>query len=122
MRREFGTKRENGVLLAGSKPDGVTAEIIDCEILPEENITDDPELATWEVDVHASKRANALVSEVEDIVGAGNWVRLATEHKGEIGHLWDLVARNSVLSVPRTSGTDPIMKQSVYVESRKDMD
>jgi len=87
-------------LCAFRETDGVATEIINGEVLPQENVTDDPEVATREVEVHSGECADALIAEIENIVGASDRVRVATEDKGEVGELWDLIAGNSVLSVP----------------------
>jgi hypothetical protein len=69
--------------------------------------TDDPEVATREVEVHSGECADALIAEIENIVGASDRVRVATEDKGEVGELWDLIAGNSVLSVPGAGSSNP---------------
>jgi hypothetical protein len=70
--------------------------------------TDDPELATREVDVHSSECADALIAEIKDIVSAGERVWLATEDKCEVGEFWDLFARKGILSVPRAGSSNPV--------------
>ena len=70
--------------------------------------TDDPELATREVDVHPGECADALIAEIEDIVSAGDGVWLATENKGEVGEFWNLLAGKSILSVPRAGSSNSV--------------
>lgn len=48
-------KDEEKPLFAGSETDGITTEVVDCEVLSQENVTNNPELATWEINVHASE-------------------------------------------------------------------
>ena len=70
-------------------------------------LTDDPEFAPWEVDVHALERADAGALDIENVVGAVHWVVFAVERKRQLRKARNFFTRHSILPIPRFRGTNP---------------
>ena len=72
--------------------------------------TDDPEFASGELEVHASKATDASVLDLENVIRAFKLVLLSAESECQRRKAGHLVAFNGVLACPAASSANPRRK------------
>lgn len=104
-------------LLRPSETDRITTMVIDSEVLPKEDVTDNPECTAWNIDVKASERADTSALNFKNVVAALERVGFAIEIEAEFGKFGNLAAVDSVLPIPRLRRTDPRKVSSLMLQS-----
>lgn len=89
-------------------------------VLPEEDVTDDPDGAERGRDVKAGERAKARALDVEDVIAALEFIVLSVDDKLERRERGDLLTVDRVLSVPRLGCANLLVQDLGNVRGKGD--
>jgi hypothetical protein len=86
--------------------DRVATKIVNSIVLAKENIANDPEITSRNVQVHTREGRDASALEIENVVAALERVGSTIKVEGKVGQVGNRIAIKRVLAIPRLLSTD----------------